>query len=220
MENESVIATLQHAWNGGGFWMYPIAISLMFAIAIGIERVMTLFVRARVNKDEFVAELTKLIMAGNLQGAITFVSSQKKTPLVTVVKAGIIKSKSNDQVIQSALDEATLRELPRLEKRTGYLAVIANLAMLLGLLGTIVGLIKCFAAVSKPGVDPSLKSVILADGIAEAMNCTAFGLLSAITALILFGVLSGKTQHLVDDINETAVSVMNLIVNNRDKLKA
>ena len=220
MENESVIATLQHAWNGGGFWMYPIATSLMFAIAIGVERVMTLFVRARVNKDEFVAELTKLIMAGNLQGAITFVSSQKKTPLVTVVKAGIIKSKSNDQVIQSALDEATLRELPRLEKRTGYLAVIANLAMLLGLLGTIVGLIKCFAAVSKPGVDPSLKSVILADGIAEAMNCTAFGLLSAITALILFGVLSGKTQHLVDDINETAVSVMNLIVNNRDKLKA
>ena len=220
MENESVIATLQHAWNGGGFWMYPIAISLMFAIAIGIERVMTLFVRARVNKDEFVAELTKLIMAGNLQGAITFVSSQKKTPLVTVVKAGIIKSKSNDQVIQSALDEATLRELPRLEKRTGYLAVIANLSMLLGLLGTVVGLIKCFAAVSKPGVDPSLKSVILADGIAEAMNCTAFGLLSAITALILFGVLSGKTQHLVDDINETAVSVMNLIVNNRDKLKA
>ena len=97
--------------------------------------------------------------------------------------------------------------------------MFGNVAMLCGLLGTISGLIKCFASVSKPGVDPALKSQILADGIAEAMNCTAFGLITAIPALVSFSIINGKTQHLIDDINETAVSVLNLVVANRDKLK-
>jgi biopolymer transport protein ExbB/TolQ len=78
---------------------------------------------------------------------------------------------------------------------------------------------KCFASVAKPGVDPALKSQILAEGISEAMNCTAFGLFTAIACLLAFSMLNGKTQHLIDDINETAVSVLNLIVANRDKLK-
>ncbi len=221
MENsESFISTLQHHWNGGGFWMYPIAASLVFAVAIAIDRIAMLFFKARIDKEEFVAQMTKHVLAGDLHGAVKFVSSQPNTPLTNVVKAGLLRVNASDQVVQSALDEASLREMPKIEKRTGYLAMIANLAMLLGLLGTISGLITCFAAVSKPGVDPALKSMILADGIAEAMNCTAFGLLAAITALLAFAVCNGRTQHLVDDINETAVSVLNLIVNNRDKLKA
>jgi biopolymer transport protein ExbB len=220
MENESVIQTLQHHWEGGGFWMYPIALASVIAIAIVAERVMYLFFRARTDKEAFVSELQKHVLAGNLQGAITFVSGQKPTPLVNVVKAGLVKVRGTDAIVQSALDEASLREVPKIEKRTGYLSVIGNVATLLGLLGTIVGLIKCFAAVSQPDVDPALKSVILADGIAEAMNCTAFGLLVAIPSLAAFAWLNGKTQHLVDDINETAVAVMNMVVNNRDKLRA
>lgn len=218
--DSSWITGLKEHWSGGGFWMYPIALASIFAVAITIERIITLFFRARYNKEEFVSEVRGFVLSGNLHGAVKFVSSQPSTPLTEVVKAGLARVHQDDAVVQSALDEASLREMPRLERRTGYLAMIGNVSTLLGLLGTIAGLIKCFAAVSQPGVDPAMKSAILAEGIAEAMNCTAFGLIVAIPSLVSFSFLSGRTQHIVDEMNETAVAVMNLIVNNRDKLKA
>jgi biopolymer transport protein ExbB len=204
---------------GGGMWMIPIAIVFFSALVVTIERVITIWFRSSVNKEGFVAQLTTMIVSGNLQGAIKFVTGQPSTPLGNVVKAGLMKVNKSDAEVQSALDEATLRELPKLEKRTGFLAMFGNVSMLFGLLGTISGLIKCFASVGKEGVDPQLKSQILADGISEAMNCTAFGLISAIPCLLAFSIINGKTQHLIDDINETAVSVLNLVVSNRDKLK-
>ena len=103
-------------------------------------------------------------------------------------------------------------------KRTGYLALLANLAMLTGLLGTVSGLITSFGAVSGESVDPSQKARILAEGISEAMNCTAFGLIVALIALIGYAVLNGKTQQIEDDINEASVQVLNLVVTNRQKV--
>lgn len=217
---ETLGAALFRHWRGGGPWMYPIAIALVFAIAITIERTIALFVKNTVDKEAFVGELTRHIVAGDLPGAVKFVTSQPEVPLVAIVKAGLLRVSSPDPVVQSAIDEASLREMPKIEKRTGYLAMIGNVGMLLGLLGTISGLITCFAAVSQPGVDPQLKASYLADGIAEAMNCTAFGLITAIPSLVAFAVLNGRTQAMIDDINHTAVAVLNLIVNNRDKLKA
>jgi len=114
------------------------------------------------------------------------------------------------------MDEAALRELPKIEARTPYLALLANLAMLSGLLGTVVGLIIAFGAVAN--ADASSKATMLAKGISEAMNCTAFGLIAALVALIGFAVLNGKTQALIDDINGATVQVMNLVVNNRSKV--
>jgi biopolymer transport protein ExbB/TolQ len=122
-----------------------------------------------------------------------------------------------DDDVQAAMDEATLRESPRLERRTGYLAMISNIATLLGLLGTIIGLIHSFGAVAN--ANPADKATILAQGISEAMYCTAFGLAVAIPTLILYSVLQGRTQAMVDDINESSVSVLNLVVANRDKMK-
>ena len=215
----SIFGTICEHAVGGGLWMIPIAVVGLFGMAIAIERILAIWFRANVNKEGFVAQLTTLIVSGNLDKAIKFVTGQPPTPLANVVKAGLMKVNKSDAEVQSALDEATLRELPRLEARTGFLAMFANVSMLAGLLGTIFGLMKCFASVAKPGVDPALKSQILAEGISEAMNCTAFGLFVAIGCLLAFSLVNGKTQHLIDDINETAVSVLNLIVANRDKLK-
>jgi biopolymer transport protein ExbB/TolQ len=114
------------------------------------------------------------------------------------------------------MDEAALRELPKLEHRTPYLALLANLAMLSGLLGTVTGLIAAFGAVAN--ADASSKATMLAKGISEAMNCTAFGLGAAIMALLGFAVLNGKTQQLLDDINGATVQVVNLVVGNRSKI--
>jgi biopolymer transport protein ExbB len=167
----------------------------VFAIAIGAERISYLYFKARINKADFVNTMHKYLFQGNLQRAITYCSSNR-APLANIIKAGLLRIDGTEAEIQSAMDEVALQELPRIEKRTGYLAMLSNVAVLAGLLGTITGLIKSFAAVSY--ADAAEKAVLLAKGISEAMNCTAFGLGTAIPTLVLFSLLSGTTQHLID----------------------
>jgi biopolymer transport protein ExbB/TolQ len=214
---ESMFGTLAKHYHEGGFMMHPILVSLVIALALVIDRVIILYFRAALDKEAFVRGLKKHIFAGDLDKAISFCASQKKTPLVSVVKAGLINVPKGEADVQAAMDEATLRESPKLEARTGYLAMIGNVATLLGVLGTIVGLISAFGAVAN--ANPADKATILASSISEAMNCTAFGLLTAIPALVAYSLLQGRTQHMIEDINETTVSVLNLIVANREKMK-
>jgi biopolymer transport protein ExbB len=214
---ESMFGTLAKHYHEGGFMMHPILVSLVVALALIIDRVIVLYFKAAIDKESFVRGLKKHVFSGDLDKAISFCASQKKTPLVSVVKAGLINVPKGEADVQAAMDEATLRESPRLEARTGYLAMIGNVATLLGLLGTIVGLISAFGAVAN--ANPADKATILASSISEAMNCTAFGLLTAIPALVAYSLLQGRTQHMIEDINESTVSVLNLIVANREKMK-
>jgi biopolymer transport protein ExbB/TolQ len=204
-------------WEAGQWGMYPIALCGVIALSIMVERTIVLFFQASINKEGFLRGLKKHIYAGDLDKAINYVAGQKPTPLTNVIKAGLMNVPKGQEEVQAALDEASLRETPKLEARTGYLAMLGNAAMLAGLLGTVSGLISCFEAVAN--VNPADKATILAHGISEAMNCTGFGLLTAIPALVAFSVLMGRTQGLINDINETSVSVLNLIVTNRDKFK-
>jgi biopolymer transport protein ExbB/TolQ len=214
---ESMFGTLAKHYHEGGWMMHPILVSLVVALALIIDRVIVLYFKAAIDKEAFVRGLKKHIFAGDLDKAISFCASQKKTPLVSVVKSGLINVPKGEADVQAAMDEATLREQPKLEARTGYLAMIGNVATLLGLLGTIVGLISAFGAVAN--ANPADKATILASSISEAMNCTAFGLLTAIPALVAYSLLQGRTQHMIEDINESTVSVLNLIVANREKMK-
>jgi biopolymer transport protein ExbB/TolQ len=204
-------------YSSGGWGMYPITVAAIFFIAIMADRVVTLYFRANINKEAFMRGLKKHIYAGDLEKAISYTAGQKATPLTSVIKAGLMNVPKGETEVQAAMDEATLRENPKIERRTGYLAMIGNAAMLCGLLGTVNGLIQCFEAVAH--VNPADKATILSNGISEAMNCTAFGLLTAIPALIAFSLLMGRTQHMVDDINEASVGVLNLIIANKDKFK-
>jgi biopolymer transport protein ExbB len=181
-----------------------------------VERALYLF-GASINKDVFLATMQKCILAGDVAKAVKMCSAAN-APLARIVQAGLVKVNRPDEEVQAAMDEAALREIPRIAKRTGYLALLANLSMLSGLLGTVSGLITSFGAVSGESVDPSQKARILAEGISEAMNCTAFGLIVAIIGLIGFAVLNGKTQTLEDDINEASVQVLNLVITNRQKV--
>ncbi len=196
--------------------MWIILFWLICAIATIAERAVYLW-GASINKEVFLATMQKCILAGDVAKAVKMCSAAN-APLARIVQAGLVKVNRPDEEVQAAMDEAALREMPRINKRTGYLALFANVAMLTGLFGTIVGLIKAFGAVGGESIDPSQKARILAEGIAEAMNCTAFGLISAITALVGFAVLNGKTQQIEDDINESSVQILNLVVANRQKV--
>jgi biopolymer transport protein ExbB/TolQ len=213
----SLLEDLGKRWVAGKWGMYPIALCLVIALAIIVERSIVLYGSAAINKDGFLRGLKKHIYAGDLDKAINYVAGQKPTPLTNVIKAGLMSVPKGEDEVQAALDEAALRETPRLEARTGYLAMLGNAAMLSGLLGTVAGLIGAFEAVAF--VSPADKATVLAGSISEAMNCTGFGLLTAIPALVAFSVLMGRTQHLINDMNEASVSVLNLIIANREKFK-
>lgn len=212
-----LFGSLAKAYHDGGIGMHPILVSAVFVIAVLIDRIRVLYFSAAIDKDAFLRGLKKHIYTGELDKAISFTASQKKTPLTSVIKAGLINVPKGEADVQAAMDEATLRESPRIERRTGYLAMLGNVATLLGLFGTIVGLIHAFGAVAN--ANPADKATILSASISEAMNCTAFGLATAIPALVAYSLLQGRTQSMVDEINETAVAVLNLIVSNKEKMK-
>ncbi len=201
-EDLGFFAMIAKRFEAGGWGMYPITVCLIFMIAILADRLVVLFFKANINKDAFVRGLKKHIYSGDVDKAISYVAGQKQTPLTAVVKAGLMNVPKGEGEVQAAMDEAALRENPKIEKRTGYLAMIGNAAMLCGLLGTVSGLITCFEAVAH--VNPADKATILSAGI---------------PALVLFSILMGRTQHMLDDINETSVAVLNMVVSAKEKLR-
>lgn len=195
--------------------MWPILITLIIMIAMIVERSVYLF-KASVDKDKLLALLKSQVMSGNVQGAIK-VCSGNPTPMTRIVQAGLMKFNKSDHEVQAAMDEAALRELPKINQRTPYLGMLANFAVMAGLLGTISGMIKSFGSVGD--ADASQKAAILAEGIAEALNCTGFGIGASLIGLLGFSLLSGKTTAVIDDINEVTVQVVNLVTSHRAQMQ-
>ena len=137
--------------------------------------------------------------------------------MTRIVQAGLMKFNKSDAEVQAAMDEAALHELPKINARTPYLGMLANFAVLAGLLGTIAGMIKSFGSVG--GKDASQKATALAEGISEALNCTAFGIASSLVGLLAFSLLMGKTTQVTDDINEVTVQVVNLVTSHRAQMQ-
>lgn len=194
--------------NGGPF-MYPIAIVLAIGLAIALERWLVLSNARLRNRSAFktvmkhlqVQDYAKLIQTGN----------ESKVPMYRMVAAGLARflgSRRRDD-IESAMEEGIMEALPGLEKRTQYLATLANVATLLGLLGTIIGLIAAFSAVADAA--PTEKASLLSSSISVAMNTTAFGLISAIPLLLLHALLQTKTTEIVDSFEMASVKVLNVL---------
>ena len=209
-------ATIVRFFEHGGHFMYPIAVVMVIGVAIAVERYLYLTLTRSRNRDLW-QQIEPLLGQGNFRQAAQVASASESAvgQILTYGLARVQGAKRRDD-IEKAMEESLMGIVPRLEKRTHYLATFANLATLLGLLGTVMGLIGAFSAVST--VNPAEKANLLSASISEAMNCTAFGLLAAIIALIGFALLNGKTQQLLDDINGATVQVMNLVVNNRSKI--
>lgn len=196
----------------GGFAMWPILLFLAAGLAIFVERFIFLFFKANIRPEDFMARIADLIRKGSIEGAIA-AAAEEDAPLARIIEAALRNYRGTERDIQNAVDEMALAELPRVSARTGYLAMLANVSTMVGLLGTIFGLIQAFAAVS--AADPEAKGRILASGIAMAMNTTAFGLIVAIPQLIVHSFLTSKADGIVDDIDRYSVMVINMLAQAR-----
>lgn len=205
------------AFSEGGGTMYVILTIAILTLVLITERFMTLM-NLRVEKKEFADQIFRMIIGGDLRQAISFCDA-KPTPLANTVKAGLVQTmnKRPDEEIQVAMDAAVLREMPRLEGWTAFLAVFGNIAVLAGLLGTIIGMIGSFRGVA--AADPAEKAQKLSEGISHALNCTGFGLITAIIAIVFYGLFQHMIQKSENEMVETSMSLLNLVAANRDKIK-
>jgi len=205
------------AFSEGGFVMYVILVIGAVALALIISRFMALK-SLRIDKKEFSDQVFRMILGGDLRQAISYCDS-KQAPLSNTVKSGLVQvmNKRPDEEVQVAMDAAVLREMPKLEGLTSFLAVLGNIAVLAGLLGTILGMIGSFRAVST--ADPATKAQLLSEGISHALNCTGFGLIVAIVSILFYGLFQHMIQKSENEMLETSMTLMNLVASNRDKLR-
>ena len=208
---------LVYAFDKGGPAMFIIAAIGILTVILILERFITL--RAiTVDKADFNEHLFGMILRGDIRQAITYCDS-KPTPLTSTLKAGLVQVMNHrpDEEVQVAMDAAVLRDTPRVEGWSSFLAVFGNLATLVGLMGTIMGMIKSFRGVSQAGA--AEKAQLLSTGISEALHCTAFGLVVAIIAIFFYGYFQVRISRILNDVVESSMSMMNLVVANRDKVK-
>ncbi len=196
----------------GGPVMYVILFALILGIAIIIERIIFIRFKNRIDTETFVNRVIEFIKTGNVNKAIDY-CNMSNAALPKITKAGLQEINGSPSDIQTAMELAAMSEIPKLEKRTHYLSMIANVATLLGLLGTILGLISSFAAVAH--ADAADKATLLSAGISLAMNTTAFGIIAAIPCLVGYTYLIEKTNELVDEINENSARIYRYIVGSR-----
>ncbi len=202
----NLLHSVAEAFKEGGWGMWPILAILIVSIGLIIERALVLS-RASFDSRSFLSELARYIQSGDIAGGVQYCQSTNR-PLSRILGSGLEASTSGEYWLLAKMDEAAYGELPHIEKRTGYLALLGNVATLSGLLGTITGLIKSFAGVA--GEEAADKATLLAAGISEAMNCTAFGLLSGILALLGYSILNGLTQSILDEINYNSLRAVRL----------
>ncbi|RDV28186.1 MotA/TolQ/ExbB proton channel family protein [Alteromonas aestuariivivens] len=194
----------------GGPFMFPIAIVLALGLAIAIERFVFLGSARRTNKKAF-AQIEPMLSARQFD-KILQLGQQNRAPVSRVIAAGIARLKLSPrrEDVEYAMEEGLMETIPRLEKRTPYLGTLANISTLLGLLGTIIGLIAAFSAVAN--ADPAEKASLLSQSISVAMNTTAFGLIAAIPLLACHSLLQTKTTEIVDSMEMAGVKCINLLM--------
>jgi biopolymer transport protein ExbB len=208
--NVGMITGIAHAFTEGGIWMYAILAVQIVSIAIMAERVYALYFQSAKNQRQIANIIEDDIKSGRIEKVISRARSLAKSePIGAVILAGAqaAQDMGGREEIQAKMDEVLTHENAKLERRTGFLAMLGNVGTLLGLLGTIIGLIQSFSSVAN--INAAEKSILLTQGVALAMNTTAYGLIMAIPALVMYAVLMNRTSQLQEDLNQGSVKVFN-----------
>jgi len=194
--------------NGGPF-MYPIAVVLGIGAAIAMERGLYLMNLVRMNRRDY-DKILPLLKQARLR-EIAELTRKSRSAMARIVADGLNRRSASRRRadVERAMEEGLLEILPSIDRRTPYLATFANIATLLGLLGTIIGLIAAFTAVAN--ADPAEKATLLSQSISIAMNTTAFGLIVAIPLLLIHSMLQSKTAQVVESLEIAVVKFLNLM---------
>lgn len=195
-------------FSTGGIFMYPILIVFAFGVAIAVERFVTLTMVTNKNQQAW-DKVQPLLDNGEFDEAHEVTSGDEST-ISQVLNMGLSLQGAvrRREDIEIAMEESMMQIVPRLEKRTPYVALASSIATLLGLLGTIMGLIQAFTAVAN--ANPAEKADLLSASISVAMNTTAFGLMVAIPLLIVHAILTSKTGDIVDSLEMATVKALNV----------
>jgi biopolymer transport protein ExbB len=193
----------------GGIFMYPILFVFAVGVAIAIERYITLTLLTRRNQGMW-AQVQPLLAKREFDKARELTATDTST-IAQLLNMGLERQGAvrRREDVEIAMEECMMEIMPELEKRTGYVGLSANVATLLGLLGTVLGLIQAFTAVAN--ANPAEKADLLGAAIAVAMNTTAFGLLVAIPLLVVHAILTTKTAQIVAGLEMASVKTLNAI---------
>lgn len=181
---------------------YVIVLMGVMSIVVILDRIKALYFSYNINAHEFMNNIRSLVQSDKIEEAVTHCAGKEKIPLVLVIKKILERSDRDDESIAKGQEIAIAEVMPLIGRRLGYLSMIANVCTLLGLLGTIQGLILAFAAVAK--ADPAQKQMILTQGISMAMYTTAFGLMIAIPAMIVYSFLFARQNRHFEEIIENS----------------
>ena len=214
--NESILKSLAVFMDEGGAFMWIILGIWCMGIAIAVERVKSLF-SYDVDGASLMNMIKKHVMVNDVAKAIQSCSDSKAL-LPMVLKSGLKRANQSKEQIQDAVESSMLEAVPKVDKRMGYLGLVANVSTLIGLLGTIYGLIESFAAVAT--ADPASKAKLLALGISKAMNTTALGLVSAISIMVVHSILTSKSDKIISEVEEYSVKLIDLLGTKKGGAKA
>lgn len=205
-----MMAELAMRFKEGGSFMWVILAFGILTLAFIVDRVIALYFRTKEAPASLRKDIQKLVLNGDLAAATSKArSAGNGTALGKIAALGchLRANAAGEEEIQARMDEALSAEISKLDKRTAFLAMFGNVATLVGLLGTIVGMTHSFAAVA--AASAADRSTLLSKGISEAMNCTAFGLLVAIPALVAYAIFQNKTDKMVARLTEGTTEIFN-----------
>ncbi len=207
---QTFVDMIAQRFNDGGPFMWVILAVLAVAVAVALERLIFYLYLCRGNPARLVSDVAKRLNNDDIGGAKQAVCC-RKTPVFVLMRTALERFEAGMGIedIQEGVDEAAIDELPKMSKRLNYLALFANVATLLGLLGTISGLQVSFDSLAK--VEAAKKSLMLSKGISQAMNTTAFGLIVAVPCMVLYTMLSNQRDRLVKELDEAVVRMMNYL---------
>lgn len=190
--------------NEGGVFMYFIFAFGVASLSLIVERYLFLYKKTAESSTQFKQSLLTALTRGEFKSAISLTDTENNSPFARVAKVGISlrADGAGDEEVQARMDEALSKEIHHIDRRTGFLAMFGNVATLIGLLGTISGMIHSFAAVAN--ANPADRATMLSKGISEAMNCTAFGLIVAIPALVAYAFYQNKTDKMINHLTTSA----------------
>jgi biopolymer transport protein ExbB/TolQ len=196
-------------FQDSGLFIYPSLLIMAIGVAIAIERFIFLN-RTRTQNRQLWAKVQPMLQQGQFK-EVHSVTGKSDAAMGKIVHYGLTRMQSagRREDIDNAMEEGMMEIVPRLEKRTHYIATLANVITLVGLLGTIIGLIKGFTAVAQ--VNPAEKAELLSASISIAMNNTAFALMVAIPFLLIHAFLQAKTSEIVDGLEAAKISFLNLV---------